>query len=59
MLVLKPVKTVQGAVPSDLARFIAQAGGKVADCRIAIRYDKLATNFLGAIDLVAAVTWWV
>lgn len=25
--------------------------------RIATRYDKLATNFLGAIDLVAAVNW--
>lgn len=27
--------------------------------RIATRYDKLATNFLGAIYLVAAVTWWL
>jgi transposase len=26
---------------------------------IASRYDKLATNFLGAIYLVAAVTWWL
>ncbi len=27
--------------------------------RIATRYDKLATNFLGAIYLAAAVTWWL
>ena len=27
--------------------------------RIATRYDKLATNFLGAIYLVAAITWWL
>jgi hypothetical protein len=27
--------------------------------RIATRYDKLATNFLGAICLAAAVTWWL
>ncbi len=27
--------------------------------RIATRYDKLATNFLGAIHLAAAVTWWL
>jgi transposase len=27
--------------------------------RIATRYDKLAANFLGAIYLVAAVTWWL
>ncbi len=27
--------------------------------RIANRYDKLAINFLGAIYLVAAVTWWL
>ena len=27
--------------------------------RIATCYDKLATNFLGAIYLVAAVTWWL
>ncbi len=27
--------------------------------RIATRYDKLATNFLAAIYLVAAVTWWL
>jgi len=27
--------------------------------RIATRYDKLATNFLAAIYLAAAVTWWL
>ncbi len=27
--------------------------------RIATRYDKLETNFLGAIYIVAAVTWWL
>ena len=27
--------------------------------RIATRYDKLAANFLSAIYLVAAVTWWL
>ncbi len=27
--------------------------------RIATRYDKLATNFLSAIYLAAAVTWWL
>lgn len=27
--------------------------------RIATRYDKLATNFLGAIYLAAAITWWL
>jgi transposase len=27
--------------------------------RIATRYDKLATNFLGAIHLTAAVTFWL
>ena len=27
--------------------------------RIATRYDKLATNFLGAIYLPATVTWWL
>jgi transposase len=27
--------------------------------RIATRYDKLATNFLGAIYLAAAVTFWL
>ncbi len=27
--------------------------------RIASRYDKLAANFLGAIYLAAAVTWWL
>jgi len=27
--------------------------------RIATRYDKLATNFLGAIHLIAAVTFWL
>jgi len=27
--------------------------------RIATRYDKLATNFLGAIYLAAAVTCWL
>lgn len=26
--------------------------------RIATRYDKLAANFLGAIHLAAAITWW-
>ena len=26
--------------------------------RIATRYDKLARNFLAALALVAAVTWW-
>ena len=26
--------------------------------RIATRYDKLARNFLAAVALVAAVTWW-
>ena len=29
------------------------------DRRIATRYDKLGTNFLGVIYLVAAVTWWL
>lgn len=27
--------------------------------RIATRYDKLATNFLGAVCLAAALTWWL
>ena len=27
--------------------------------RIATRYDKLAANFLGAVYLAAAVTWWL
>jgi len=27
--------------------------------RVATRYDKLATNFLGAIHLIAAVTFWL
>lgn len=27
--------------------------------RIATRYDRLATNFLGAVYLAAAVTWWL
>lgn len=27
--------------------------------RIATRYDKLATNFMAAICLAAAVTWWL
>ena len=27
--------------------------------RIATRYDKLAGNFLGAIYLAAAITWWL
>jgi transposase len=27
--------------------------------RIATCYDKLATNFLGTICLVAAITWWL
>ena len=27
--------------------------------RIATRYDKLAANFLGAVCLAAAVTWWL
>ena len=27
--------------------------------RIATRYDKLAANFLSAIYLAAAVTWWL
>lgn len=27
--------------------------------RVATRYDKLAANFLGAIYLAAAVTWWL
>ncbi len=27
--------------------------------RIATRYDKLAANFLGAIYLAAAITWWL
>jgi len=27
--------------------------------RIATRYDKLATNFLAAIYLAAAVIWWL
>lgn len=26
--------------------------------RIATRYDKLASNFLAAVTLAAAVTWW-
>jgi hypothetical protein len=26
---------------------------------IATRYDKLATNFIGAVYLVAAITWWL
>lgn len=26
--------------------------------RIAIRYDKLATNFMAAIYLAATATWW-
>jgi putative transposase len=26
--------------------------------RIATRYDKLADNFLSAVHLVAAITWW-
>jgi transposase len=30
------------------------------DCRrLATRYDRLATNFLGSIYLAAAVTWWL
>ncbi|NPU26848.1 IS5 family transposase [Bradyrhizobium sp. LMG 8443] len=34
--------------------------GRLKDYRrIATRYDKLATNFLGAIYLAAAVTWWL
>jgi transposase len=27
--------------------------------RIATRYDKLAANFMAAIYLAAAVTWWL
>ena len=27
--------------------------------RISTRYDKLATNFLGAIHLAAAITFWL
>ena len=33
---------------------------RVKDCRrIATRYDKLATHFLGNIHLAAAIMWWL
>jgi transposase len=33
---------------------------RVKDCRrLAIRFDKLTANFLGAIHLAAAIIWWL
>ena len=33
---------------------------RLKDCRrLATRYDKLATNFLGNIHLAAAIMWWL
>ncbi len=39
--------------------FVQQPGCRLKDFRrIATRYEKLARNFLAAVALVAAVTWW-
>ena len=33
---------------------------RLKDCRrLATRYDRLATNFLGSIHLAAAIMWWL
>jgi transposase len=33
---------------------------RLKDCRrLATRYDRLATNFLGSIHLPAAIMWWL